>query len=481
MIQLVLRRLAFPLVCAFLLATVMVVIMRNNCFCAAGPDSSGYMNEARMLASGRLSLPLKLSVVPLQSFTPLGFSVWGSGSAMVPTYPPGLPLLAAALGLVGGWTHSAFLVVPLTSVGALLVMILLSRDLGLSKPLSFAGALILALTPTFLFHSLVVMSDVPATFFVLLAIWCARRGRENLKWAAVAGLALSFAIAIRPTNLLLGLAIIVALRGRRRPIVSAVIGALPIGIGLLWLNATWYGSPFRTGYGSLSDVVAFAFPCGAFHLQILLSTLTLATTGTFVVLDRAVGKSDRAMLALWFGPLLLFYSMYDFCSNWTFSRFLLPALPALILGFLLFLRRVGEAVRERHPGAARLLTTASLAVVLFFNGRASSQLRVFRADDQDRRYPQLIRWAQSMMPVRSRLLAGVTSGAWFYYTGTEAVRWDVLTGEQFERLRTSEQAVTWYALISDSEFADPPFERRFSGSWKVVGRLEDVKLWRKEK
>ena len=477
------RRIAFASSIAVLLIGMAVMLLRNNCYCAAGPDSSGYMNEARLIASGRRSVPIAQTVIPTERFVPLGFTRWGERPAMVPTYPPGLPILVAAFAAIGGWAHAAFLVVPFTAIGCVVLTALLASELGVSRWMSVAGAAILALTPFFIFHALVVMSDVPATFFVLLAVWFARRGANHAGWAAAAGLSFACAVATRPTNLLVVIAIICALRWRLRGLVCAAASAIPIGAALMWLSSTWYGSPWRTGYGSLTDVVGAGFPCAVFHLKTLATMLTLVLAGAFAVFDGTVARRERAILACWFGPLLLFYSMYNFCSNWTFARFLLPAVPALIIGFLLLLHRFGDALeRRKHPAAARFAVMAMLLLVLYVAGRASSQLRVFRSDDQDAQYPRLVHWARAQMPEHSRLLAGVASGAWFYYTNTLAVRWDGTTRQELERVRNAPQfrGVAWYALISDKEFADPPFQGRFAGSWRVAGRMGDVTLWRLE-
>jgi hypothetical protein len=69
---------------------------------AGGSDSSGYLNNARLLASGEVraairrvaSLPSEM--VPDDGYVPLGFRPVNA-SAMVPTYPIGLPLAVAAV------------------------------------------------------------------------------------------------------------------------------------------------------------------------------------------------------------------------------------------------------------------------------------------------------------------------------------------------------------------------------------------------
>src|SRR5258707_13173931 len=83
---------------------------------AGGSDSSGYLNEARMIAAGKTSIPIRLLGtlhLPPEfgyDFTPLGFAQSRRlPSHMVPTYPPGLPAHFAIAGAIGGWSQAPFL------------------------------------------------------------------------------------------------------------------------------------------------------------------------------------------------------------------------------------------------------------------------------------------------------------------------------------------------------------------------------------
>ena len=71
---------------------------------AGGSDSSAYLNQARLLASGRLLAEPRLPELPSGPHgplvgSPLGFRPAPNGS-LAPTYPPGYPLLLAPLMLV---------------------------------------------------------------------------------------------------------------------------------------------------------------------------------------------------------------------------------------------------------------------------------------------------------------------------------------------------------------------------------------------
>src|SRR5258705_2012694 len=74
-----------------------ILLFRNTSHAAGGPDESGYMNEARMFAAGKLRLevePLRtlhLDDSWLEVFTPLGFPQ-STARTIMPVSPPRLPL-----------------------------------------------------------------------------------------------------------------------------------------------------------------------------------------------------------------------------------------------------------------------------------------------------------------------------------------------------------------------------------------------------
>src|SRR5439155_24464758 len=99
------------------------MLYRHLSWAAGGADSSGYLNEARLMAAGKISLPIELlSTLRLDNnwghvFAPLGFrqSV-RDPRVMVPLYPPGLPAHFAIAGRMGGWARAPFLIPPLAGL-----------------------------------------------------------------------------------------------------------------------------------------------------------------------------------------------------------------------------------------------------------------------------------------------------------------------------------------------------------------------------
>ena len=156
------------------------VILRHNCEAAGGADSSGYLNEARLFASGRLSMPVKSFGLEPRLFTPLGFTTASKSGAMAPLYPPGYPLHLAL------FRFAPFYVTPIAALVCLFVMFALARTFGLSEEYAFGAALIVATAPVFLLMALQPMSDIVSMLWCALAILVALRKRGVLAGVAFA-------------------------------------------------------------------------------------------------------------------------------------------------------------------------------------------------------------------------------------------------------------------------------------------------------
>ena len=81
------------------------------------------------------------------------------------------------------------------------------------------------------------------------AFYCLVRGRREVRWVALAGFALAFAVISRPSDVLvaLSLGLFVLIHDRRHLWAFLLGGVLPIGFQL-WYNATYFGNPFRVQF-----------------------------------------------------------------------------------------------------------------------------------------------------------------------------------------------------------------------------------------
>src|SRR5690606_15475596 len=258
-----------PAILALLLsAATFVVGLTYATTAASGADAYGYVSQADMWLEGRLTVDqtwMAAAEWPMArwTLTPLGYrpsDLVEQAWHIVPMYSPGLPLLMAGAKAIGG-QELIFWVVPLS--GAVLV----PGPLGIGRRLIPAGggliaAWLLATGPTVLFMLMAPMSDVPvaaawaASFYFLLD----RRASR----AAAAGAAAALAILIRPNLVfvaaIFGLVYVFRLvradTPRRDTLLQGSLFSLGVvagACGIAALNWILNGSPFVSGYGSLSE------------------------------------------------------------------------------------------------------------------------------------------------------------------------------------------------------------------------------------
>lgn len=467
------------------LVSLALFLFSKTAFVAGGSDSSGYLNAAKLFTEGRLverveplarfGLPASLADV----FRPLGFSPGPRPGTIAPMYPPGLPLHMAAAALLGGWSRAPFLISPIASVCCLWLMVLLGRELGLSRGLALAGAAILAMFPTFVTYSLQSMSDVPATAWTLAAMVAALQARRSTNAALLAGAAFGVAVLVRPTNALLLGALLLALPWRPGVIARFALGGLPFAVFLLAYNAAVFGSLWRTGYGSLDGhmgVQYFGSNARVYARWLVVLFSPLVPLGFLAsAANRGVPARDRVLLAVWFASFFLFYCFYEPYLDWYVTRYLLPGLPALIAGALLVVRDWLAPRRLRL--AVRL---ALLAVVLGVSAGNVQRFFLLEAWRGEEVYPAACRLAVATLPGTAVVASMQMSGALRYYTALTFARWDWIDPHRFPGLRAQVEGRggSWYALVAP--FEREGLERNLPGRWTQIGSEREYALLRLE-
>ena len=446
---------------------------------AGGADSSGYANHARLWTRGQLitsldfarstGLPPELSY----EFIPLGFVRGVDPYSMVPSYPPGLPLMMAAVAFVAGEHASFFIVAIFTALGVAL-MYALARAFGLPRGWSFAAAAMLAVFPTYLFMGIQPMTDSVAAAFAIAAAICALRGRGDLRFAAAAGALLGFGVLIRPTQFLLFPALLILLRFRWRELIAFGLGGFPFAIVQGVFAYHLYGNALSTGYGGLDYVISaegagVRFEHYVYWLAVL-GTPLLFPGGLLFAFARGEERWTRAALLVWFATFFTFYVFYPPYETWWYTRFLLPMVPALIIGALLALRAF-VAVRWRRPVLAAMLAGGIIAVEVF------QSVRLSVLDFDEAVYVESVEGARRHVPEGAMLLAFQLSGAIRYY-GKEwiLVRSDLVDPQKFETIRRAAGSRPWFGLIADFELADA--KQRAPADWTLIERYQSVGLYR---
>ncbi len=462
-----------------------------------GSDPAGYANTARDIVAGRIVVPVEAparlgldeSWSPL--FVPLAEQPGPHPGTMVPFYPPGFPLQVAVFALVAGWETGPFLVSPLLAIAALVLTYRLARELTLSRPLAFAAAVFLAVCSPFIAHAIQPMSDVAATVWCIAAVLCALKARRTAAWATVSGAAFGVAVLVRPADALLIVPLALALPRRGRPWLLFVVGGLPFAAFYGFWNQIAYGSPLRTGYAGLfarEFGLAYLGPrAGRYGWWILLQLSPLVPIGFLgMAADRWIPARDRALLLSWVASYFVFYSLWmSSAEGWKYGRFLLPAAPALIIGFLLCMRDAlrglpdgGFEVRGSRVSYRAVAAAVVIGTVLFFERQIERRLRPLGSARGQVVYPDGCRRLESLAPDGKALVIGMEfSGAIRFYTNLTPVRWDLLTPESFVVLRAkaAENGYRVLGIVFPHEAHSAA--ARAPGNWRFLGGVGRASLW----
>lgn len=451
------------------LAWTLAASLTFGTFAIGGSDSFGYVSQARLLAHGHLT-----DVIPVDprfswpdveaTLTPLAFKHGTSAGVMAPTYPPGLPLLMAPLTAA---PNLVYLVVPF--FGLLAVWLTYRMGVAMGQPLAgAAAAVLLSLSPTFLFQVLQPMSDVPVTACWLGVLLLA--SRDSGRTAAAAGAVASLAILIRPNLAPLACVPLMAV-ALHRPVrwgnaAVFALSALPGVVALGWIQDVRYGSPFASGYLPLREMFATGNvgPNLARYPRWLTETHTwfiwLWVAAPFWIGRLTTGRRIAwTALAFCVGVWAAYLPYFYFKAHeWMFTRFLLPVIPIMLLfAAVAALRAVGLLpVASRALAAGALLAIAAFGLIQ--SARAHGPFGVWR---QESKYPAAGAFVREHLPGSAVVLAMQHSGSVRYYADRPTLRWDILDPSRLDEVLRILRANGFspYAVIDAGE--DEVFRRRF--------------------
>jgi hypothetical protein len=473
-----LDRSALLIVVALSLGTILVGI-RQGSLVAEASDAWGYLSQADLWLAGDLVVeqPFTTGMPWPQAdlaFSPLGYRPAVHPGAIVPTYPPGLPVLMAAAKAVAG-VCGPFLIAPM--LGGLTVWLTYLLGVRLSSRLvGLAGAALLVTSPIFVFMVLSPMGDVPATaFFTLGLVLALSSWRGRAFWT---GAAVSMAVFIRPNLVLVGavfLAFVVmraqplegetARRARLRALLWFSLGGAPLVLAVAALNATLYGAPWSGSYGSLGDLYSWRFvwrnlidyPRWMWATETPLIALALVPVIAWKH-DRE-RRSTLAFLVSFVAAVWVSYLFYRAFGLWLYLRFLLPAIPVLLVVAAWGLAALVDRVR----GAAERMAVVLLVVTAALSMRAgfirSDQLLSHWREGVP--YTSVGEYVRRQLPSNAVILTVQHSGSIRYYSGRLTLRWDFLPPEWWPRAVTAlvERGYRPYVLVTSGE--EEPFRSRF--------------------
>lgn len=453
-------------------ALASVIALRFSTFSAGGSDASGYLSQAEMLWRGHLMRAEPLSALAqwanaAATLAPLGWRPALETGLQVPTYAVGLPILIAPLNAAGGAAGASIVIVV-----SLFMVVLATAALALrlSGPIAalFAAAWV-ATSPVALIEAMQPMSDVPVTAawllcWILVVPW----GRAGYVRVFLGGMAAALAVLIRPN--LAPLALIPALclffkhDQRPSPSSTVLVFAFPVGVAggvVAYLQWRWFGSPFRSGYGTAQEIYAFAniLPNTALYFRWLVETHGPWMLAAPLALIVPGGRFVRWLL-LFAAAVVVAYLLYAVFEVWTYLRFMLPAMAiAMALAAALAAELLG-----RMPAFARVPAVIAVVFALAATNLAAAHSHgVFKLAAQQSRAALAGRYLASAVPVHGVLIAGEQSGSTRYYTGRSIVRWDFATPEalsaSLDQLSQAGHEI-WVALDT---WEEEPFRKKFAG------------------
>jgi hypothetical protein len=475
------------------------VAARFHSFSATGADASGYLSYAALLLDGALLRPEPLAPIATwadgaATLAPLGWRAALEPGMQVPTYAIGLPLMLAPFHALGG-PVAALLVVPLTLAAAVCAVAALAHRLAGSSA-ALIAAVWLATSPVALIESMQVMSDVPVTAAWLVCWWLVFTSRP-LAAGVVAGLA----VLIRPNLAPLTIvpALYVVLGNARADRLRQGFGAqeagarlrpgipeeqtLPAGPGfsrgmqfsipvalagtiVAYLQWRYFGSPFRSGYGTAEEIYAIAniAPNAALYARWLLDSHGPWLFGAPLVLlgpaTRFARDSPREIrwLLVFAALVVVVYLIYAVFETWTYLRFMLPALAVAMIA-------VAAIVAAGLARALAAVRVAGLALAMLalasFNIASARELGVFRFAGHHVRARAVGERLATSLPLNAVIVSGEQSGAMRYYTGRSIVRWDLIDAAAMPTALNALRLGGYQLWMVLDDWEEEPFRRKF--------------------
>jgi hypothetical protein len=438
-------------------------------FCG-GSDSYGYVSAAHALAEGHLIEPQPIAgwltfANPIRAITPLGSAPAPSGNAIVPGYPLGLSVVMALFILVAG-PGAEFYVPLVAGIGALVLCYRLTSRWADWRVAAIA-TLVIACNPLIANMVIQPMSDVPALFWYLLALDIALHAPRLL---TVAGLAMGLAIWTRPTMLFV-LPVVCWIMPRTRDAwMRFAAGLVPVGAAVAGFQWYMYGSPLKTGYGTVPGLFRASMalqnlPAYAKWLAIIHSPLV------FVAFAIGVWRGPRRLLVAALAGFALGFLPYvfkaPFFDDYGLLRYVMQVLvPCLLVAV------IGVAELCRRHLSPRLATVALVGMTMAlasYSYRVADREGTFQSVNQESRYGAVGDWVRVHTPPPSVVLADVHSGSLRFYAHRTTLYFENLPDTALATTvrDLAQRGIVCFAAL-DGEDEERRFRQRFAGEFDRV-------------
>ena len=452
-----------------------------------GADSYGYVSASQLLAQGRLigdapiaewlSASNRMAVA-----SPLGWAPSPDNTGISPTFPIGVSAVMAMFTLIGG-PNAVFWVAPVMGAITLWLVYRVASEWYDAETALLATALA-AWNPLFITYAKQPMSDVPATMWMVLALFLAFRSARATAFAA--GLAAGAAVITRPALVIAGAIVPLVARRGEKPLVRAALAAagFAIGVGVqMAIQNHLFGSPFASGYGATENLFSLShvtINLGIFarHLWTVCGPLWLLGLTLGVIAARPEPRGKPAAIFAAVAAPYLFYLPFD---HWETLRFLLPGL--LPLSVLVADGLIKLARWPLNRAAATVITCLFLAFVIWWSESLLRSSSVWEVATLEERYPLAGDWVNVNTPPGSVVLANQHSGSLRWYGKRETLRWDLIAPNDLTQTVREIQSHggTVYVALEGEEVA--MFDSKFAnviGQLRVdhVGRIRNVSFLR---
>jgi hypothetical protein len=459
-------------------------------FSVGGADAYGYVSQAYGWARGELpkayALPITLPFPASDlMLTTLGYRVGPQPHTAVPTYAPGLPLMMAPALVVG--PCGPFLVVPLCAV----LFAWLTFKWGRAAAGGTAGAIaaiVILTSPIVLYQAVAPMSDVPAgalwTGAALASLRSTRRG------ALATGGWLAAGLLVRPNLLLLALVplgqVAWTATGRERWIrVALVLTAIvPVAAFIGVLNATWYGAPWNSGYGSAAELYSLdnlranleLYPTWLLKSQSAWVLVGLVSLLPFLRRDQEAATIRVALLMAI--VCLLCYVGYSPFEVWWYLRFMMPAMGAIAV----LIGAGVVTVARRIPRPWGQLAAAIVVWMIVVNGVLfGADAGVFGGiKAAERRYVEVGSFVARALPDNALIFSMQHSGSLRFYGGRLTIRYDFLDKDWAGRAASEIERAGYHPYMVVDDWEAPYVRGQFGLAaeqplpWRVLARMREL-------
>ncbi|HYU79460.1 MAG TPA: glycosyltransferase family 39 protein [Vicinamibacterales bacterium] len=465
-------------------AIVTGVTIRYATFVPWGTDSANYLTAARGWAAADLFRPAPLDFSPLpwpDIGLPLAERHTRIRGASTSMYPLGFPLFLAA----GYLLHSEFgpYLVPPVLAGLLVWSTFLIANRLAGGWAGVIAAVLMALCPIALAHTVVTMSDVPAAGFFMLAIAMSIRGTATS--AAAAGAAFAAAVMTRPVLAPLGIvpaALVLSGDTARlwplRPLqwkkALLFCGLAALGPAMiLWSQKMLYGGFLTPGYVAfgtffsreriVGNLLMYPRNISAVHTPLV----ALGLAGA-VPLSRRLRHDDpraaQIIVALVAAALMNYASYLPYLSFDTiwYTRFLLPAMAVMFVLLAAVTVHAARALSRR----SKVLAAACFvpAVIVPAAGRELFPF-IFNTARSQENIRQMGRYLDEVLPLNAAVVTFLQGGAVAYYTGAQIVRYDLIQPQMLEAtLDTLVRRGYHPVFLIDQEMEGLGYKMQFAGT-----------------